>query len=526
AAAAATARTVIERPLSSRPGSVGMAAPVAHPGRTPAALVVMMPPGDANGRRPLALLDHVANSLSHWQLMHTLDRLNWEASASSAAVELVNEVLASGSMREAYLAAANSLKTLFACERVVIAAYHETLGKNEIRAISEMAQFDSKAETVEAMAAAMDEAVVRAEITVWPPLTPQQRHATLAHRRLAEVGREDAIVTTPLVHEQKTVGAVMFVGRRNTLHAKRRLNGIRAIAPHLATAIVTRQRAQPSLLSQLLQEVVGRQGSERRRHLWFLAVIVACVLPLVPWRHHVKTDSVLEPVVRRYSVTPFEGILQKGLVEPGDLVAEGDVLARMDDRELRWRISSLSADLARASKEHDAAMAKYDTSEKQIAALKMESVKSELKLYQQRERHLEIISPIAGVVLKGNLQDVEGSPVKTGQSLYEIAPLSPVKVELAIPEVDLPHVQPGMVVDVRLDGLAGGALRGQLARIHPRSEIRDGENIFLAEFEVDNQAGQLRPGMQGRARIRAKVRPLAWIWFHKAWHRLRLLIGY
>ena len=186
AAAAATARTVIERPLNSRPGFIGLAAPVAHPGRTPAALAVMVPPPETNGRRPLALLDHVANSLSHWQLMHTLDRLNWEASASSAAVELVNEVLASESMREAYLAAANSLKTLFACERVVMAAYHETLGKNEIQAISEMAQFDSKAETVEAMAAAMDEAVGSRRDH---DLASTDTAATARHARSSSIGR-------------------------------------------------------------------------------------------------------------------------------------------------------------------------------------------------------------------------------------------------------------------------------------------------------------------------------------------------
>jgi multidrug efflux pump subunit AcrA (membrane-fusion protein) len=123
------------------------------------------------------------------------------------------------------------------------------------------------------------------------------------------------------------------------------------------------------------------------------------------------------------------------------------------------------------------------------------------------------------------LKDAEGAPVKVGQTLFEIAPLHAVKLELAVAEDDLPFVRVGRAVTARLDGYRGGTLRGTISKIHPRSEIRESQNVFVAEVELDNPDKALLPGMSGRARIAAGLRPLAWIWFHKTWHRGRTFLG-
>ena len=136
-----------------------------------------------------------------------------------------------------------------------------------------------------------------------------------------------------------------------------------------------------------------------------------------------------------------------------------------------------------------------------------------------------ITADLAGVVLKGDLDDAVGAPVKVGQTLFEIAPLSPIKLELAIPETDLPSVEIGMVVHAQLDGYRGEAISGKVSKIHPRAEIRDSKNVFIAEVEFENPDDALRPGMSGVARVKSAIRPLGWIWFHKAWHRVRTFTG-
>ena len=233
----------------------------------------------------------------------------------------------------------------------------------------------------------------------------------------------------------------------------------------------------------------------------------------------------VEPVVRRFSVAPYDGKLKSSSVRPGDIVTAGQLLANMDDRELQLELIDTMAERAHESMKRDQAMDAHETSEAKLAELEMERLESKYKLLRNRETQLEITTPIDGVVLKGDLDDAVGAPVKVGQTLFEIAPLNPIKLELAIAEVDLPSVEPGMTIKARLDGYQGETICGEVKKIHPRSEIRDTKNVFVAEVEFENPENALRPGMSGVARVKSRIRPLGWIWFHKAWHRVRTFVG-
>ncbi|MCZ6773228.1 MAG: hypothetical protein O7G83_14790, partial [Proteobacteria bacterium] len=60
----------------------------------------------------------------------------------------------------------------------------------------------------------------------------------------------------------------------------------------------------------------------------------------------------------------------------------------------------------------------------------------------------------------------------------------------------------------------------------PRSEIREHENVFIAEVKLDNSDLQLRPGMKGRAKIIGRRHLLAWNLFHKPCESLLLWLGW
>jgi multidrug efflux pump subunit AcrA (membrane-fusion protein) len=179
-----------------------------------------------------------------------------------------------------------------------------------------------------------------------------------------------------------------------------------------------------------------------------------------------------------------------------------------------------------ARTERDQAMDARDNGARKLAELEMERLDLKIRLLRNREQQLVIASPMDGVVLRGDLEDAEGAPVESGQTLFEIAPLDPINLELSILEEDLHSVELGMPVKARLDGYRGRPVTGTITRITPRSEIRDSENVFVAEVEISNTDGALRPGMNGRARITSRIRPLGWIWFHKAWYALRNFVGY
>jgi len=144
-----------------------------------------------------------------------------------------------------------------------------------------------------------------------------------------------------------------------------------------------------------------------------------------------------------------------------------------------------------------------------------------LEVLRERERNLRILAPIAGVVIQGDLEREEGAALKLGHSIMEIAPLDTMVVEAALREDDAPFVHAGQTVTVRLNALPSRDIRAVIKKVDPRAETRDGRNVFIAEAEVPNADGNLRPGMKGNAVIVAERMPFFWILFRKPWNALR-----
>ena len=117
----------------------------------------------------------------------------------------------------------------------------------------------------------------------------------------------------------------------------------------------------------------------------------------------------------------------------------------------------------------------------------------------------------------GDLERAEGAPLTVGQTLFEIAPLNRMVVEVAIPDDEVAHVDTQQTIDMRLDAYPDQVWQAAVEEVHPRSEIRDDQNVFIAEAELDNAEGRLRPGMKGRAKVETQRRPIGWILFHKPW---------
>jgi multidrug resistance efflux pump len=268
-----------------------------------------------------------------------------------------------------------------------------------------------------------------------------------------------------------------------------------------------------------------------RGHCWRRRLVLAalCLLSgamFLPLHYHVDCKCRLQPVVRRFVTAPFDGTLEKSLAEPGDIVAEGQTLARMDGREVRWEASGLEADRNRAEVKRNTSLAKHEMGAARMAGLEAQRLDLKLRLLERRADHLEIKSPIRGVIIGGDLKRVEGMPVTVGQGLFEVAPLDQMVFELAIPEREFAHVAVGQEVTLRLDAFPRKTWQGSIAKIYPRAEARDSEQVFVAELAVGGANESLRPGMNGKATVVAQRHSLAWILFHRPWQHLQEALGW
>lgn len=95
-----------------------------------------------------------------------------------------------------------------------------------------------------------------------------------------------------------------------------------------------------------------------------------------------------------------------------------------------------------------------------------------------------------------------------------------------VPEDEIEYTREGIEAVVRFESYPDRTWRKTIAKLHPRAELRDNKNVFIAEFTLENSHGKLRPGMVGRAKVIGPDRAIAWILLHKPCQWIRLRIGW
>lgn len=115
--------------------------------------------------------------------------------------------------------------------------------------------------------------------------------------------------------------------------------------------------------------------------------------------------------------------------------------------------------------------------------------------------HLTVASPISGTVIRKDL--FEGGYVQAGDTPFTIADLGTLWLKAKVYEQDLPLVQIGQPVDVKVDALPNERFHGTIAfvafQVDPQTRTTD------ARIVVKNDDQRLRPGMFADATIQRPV---------------------
>ncbi len=193
-------------------------------------------------------------------------------------------------------------------------------------------------------------------------------------------------------------------------------------------------------------------------------------------------------------------------------------------------MAGIEAELKQAIHEMHGRTVEHDFAARRLAELESERLQWQADLLVHRRSHLEIRSPIDGMVISGDWRQSEGMPLSRGEKLFEIAPTTQMIFEIHVPENEIQYVRAGMIVTMSphaspSPGRSGHRWAGRITHIHPRAELRDHDNGFIAEVLVVNQDDVLQPGMRGRATIYSDKRTIGWSLFHKPWFAMRTMMG-
>ncbi len=111
---------------------------------------------------------------------------------------------------------------------------------------------------------------------------------------------------------------------------------------------------------------------------------------------------------------------------------------------------------------------------------------------------VKIRTPFAGTILERLA--TEGSYVKTGTGLFQVADLSRLWVQLDAYESDLSLLSVGQLVSLKVEALPGETFEGRVTFVDPVLNQRT--RTTRVRIEVRNRDGQLRPGMFAEAVVR------------------------
>lgn len=451
--------------------------------------------------------------------------------AARQRIKLILQLLATflerADFKEAITDLATETATRLGCDRVALGLARGSAVR--IEAVSHTAQFDRHANLLAAVVAAMTEALDQRESIVYPQDSEARPVVTMAHAELAQLSGADGIATVPLMHKGRAVGVLTLEragGHRFDAPTLELLEGLAAMLGPLLELRLEQGRSLTSQAAARAQGFWARLVGPRNAGLKLGAVSLAAAalfLGIATGEYRVAADARIEGKVQRTMTAPFQSYVRESAKRAGDTVRQGEVLARLDDRDLRLEQSRLVAQRDQLGRQYREAMAKRDRAQARIVSAQMEQSQAQLALVEEHLQRTEIVAPFDGVLVSGDLTQMLGAPLERGQALFEIAPLDAYRVVLQVDEHRIADVRAGQRGELVLSSNPGQRFAIRLQKMTPVSAPRDGRNYFRVEAQLESGPDpHLRPGMEGVAKVHVDDRRLIWIWTRELANWLKL----
>ncbi|PTY01425.1 efflux transporter periplasmic adaptor subunit [Verrucomicrobia bacterium LW23] len=237
------------------------------------------------------------------------------------------------------------------------------------------------------------------------------------------------------------------------------------------------------------------------------------------------TTIILPGTIRPWQQTDIfartNGYLQKWLVDIGDSVKEGQVLAIIDTPEIDQELKGAKGDLAQAQANYDLAAIterrwkelldgrvstpqEYDEKAGALRArdADLAAAKARVSRLMDLQSFQKVLAPFDGIVTARNAQT--GALINSGSSrdslpLFTIAQMNRLRVSVRVPQANVRSVNVGLEADLMVPEYRDRLFHGKVSR--SANAIDDTTRTLLTEVEVPNPDGALIPGMYANVRF-------------------------
>jgi membrane fusion protein, multidrug efflux system len=201
-------------------------------------------------------------------------------------------------------------------------------------------------------------------------------------------------------------------------------------------------------------------------------------------------------------VAKVSGQVVEILVEEGDRVEAGQLLARLDGDRHRLEMERALANVRKLEQEYERNVKLFERGLVSSGAFEdlkyeLEALRAVYRLAQLEYAYTRIRAPIAGVVAHRHIRI--GNTISVNDPVFQVTELNPLIAYIHIPEREFRRLEPGQAAELSVDALPGQRFQAKVQRISPVVDPATG--TFKVTIEVPDQGGQLKPGMFARLNI-------------------------
>jgi multidrug resistance efflux pump len=390
----------------------------------------------------------------------------------------------------------------------------------KVVAISHSAQFEQKMNLLNAIGLAMEESFDQKTAILFPPAEDGDVFVTRDHEQLARKHGNDNIFSVPFFRDNGFSGVLSYERPRGLSFSLGDIELCESVSALLGAILEDRYlNDRPVRLKvadycrDQLEKITGPKYFGRKLALAVL-VVLAVFFNAATGEYRVTANSKLEGSVRRVIPSPFDGFLAAVSARAGDIVRKDTVLAALDDREATLDRLKWASQREQYAKQYQEAMAQHERAQAMILLAQIRQAEAQMDLADRQLDRKNIIAPFDGIIASGDQYDSLGAAVQKGQVLFEITPLNAYRVIVQVDERDIAEVRTGQTGYLVLSSITDTHFPFRVGTITPITTAESGQNFFRVEAILDQASDQLRPGMEGVAKIVIGERKLLWIWTH------------
>jgi len=218
----------------------------------------------------------------------------------------------------------------------------------------------------------------------------------------------------------------------------------------------------------------------------------------------------------------ISGRVEKLYANIGDLVKKGQLIAQIEQEDLRAKVNEAKMNLKIAEANLELGQKNYqrmqnlyakdyvskdkvDVAERDLktAQAQVGQIKESIRYNETQMTYANIYAPISGVIASVATQQGEtvSASAQNVPTFVTIVDLNRLEIYAYVDETDIGKIKPGIDASFTVDSLPDKDFKGKVTAIYPKATIQDNVVYYITIISIENPEGKLKPDMTVSATI-------------------------